>query len=421
MIKNISLVALATLLLPTFAVADDAPTNKEWASYVTPLVSMGDRYKAQLKDPNDPLLQQELYRATYSAIAQAYFGTLYQDAKHPDFWPMFNQAFNLLFPNPDDSYQETMLDDNGIYKISGTRGSVHMVSFQVGGGTFFVNGGGGRAGMGRALATYDLDQHTHVKKDGTFEFILSAERPKGWKGDWWKLPASATWIVVRQVGYDWVHEVDARLAIDRLDTPAIKPRATAAELEAGLKQIPVWADGWIQLSLDWIANLRKQDVINKMIVRDYSKSGGLSTQRYIEGLFDVANDEALILETEMPKHCRYWNFQLADEMWGSIDWTNRQSTLNGHTGKVDKDGKFRAVISKQDPGVPNWMDNAGYQRGYLYGRWESCDSYPTPTITKIKVADVRKYLPADTPVVTAEARDASIREKRRAVQMRRRW
>ena len=201
MIKNISLVALATLLLPTFAVADDAPTNKEWASYVTPLVSMGDRYKAQLKDPNDPLLQQELYRATYSAIAQAYFGTLYQDAKHPDFWPMFNQAFNLLFPNPDDSYQETMLDDNGIYKISGTRGSVHMVSFQVGGGTFFVNGGGGRAGMGRALATYDLDQHTHVKKDGTFEFILSAERPKGWKGDWWKLPASATWIVVRQVGY----------------------------------------------------------------------------------------------------------------------------------------------------------------------------------------------------------------------------
>ena len=32
-------------------------------------------------------------------------------------------------------------------------------------------------------------------------------------------------------------------------------------------------------------------------------------------------------------------------------------------------GKFRAVISLEDPGVPNWLDPAGYTEGGIYGRW----------------------------------------------------
>ena len=112
---------------------------------------------------------------------------------------------------------------------------------------------------------------------------------------------------------------------------------------------------------------------------------------------------------------------MTDELTNTLDWNNHQSTLNGFSAKRDKDGKFRAVISARDPGVPNWLDVADYQRGMIIGRWKECSSYPEPQITKIKVADVRKYLPADTPVVSAEARDASIRERRKAVQLRRRW
>ena len=129
----------------------------------------------------------------------------------------------------------------------------------------------------------------------------------------------------------------------------------------------------------------------------------------------------MILETEVPKQCHYWSFQLTDERWSSIDWMNRQTSLNGYMAKVDKDGKFRAVISAQDPGVPNWLDSAGYARGVIQGRWDRCSSWPLPTVTKVMITDVRNHLPADTAVISAEARDAAIRLRRKGAQLRRRW
>jgi hypothetical protein len=57
----------------------------------------------------------------------------------------------------------------------------------------------------------------------------------------------------------------------------------------------------------------------------------------------------------------------------------------------------------------------------IYGRWTNSRSDIAPMVTKIKVADVRRYLPADTPTVTAQERDAAIRLRRKGAQLRRRW
>jgi hypothetical protein len=105
----------------------------------------------------------------------------------------------------------------------------------------------------------------------------------------------------------------------------------------------------------------------------------------------------------------------------TIDYSNRQSSINGYTARLDKDGKFRAVITATDPGVPNWLDTAGYTQGTLFGRWKECSSFPTPQLRRVKVADVRKYLPAETPTVSAEERDKAIRLRRLGAQMRKRW
>ncbi len=412
--------ALLALSLTTSALAEDTPSAlPEWSSYMQDLVPVGERYVGKLKDPADPVLRQELYMFSYQMLAQGYFNLLYQDAKHPDFWPMFNQAFPVGFANPDDSYYQALLDGDGVYKISGYRGTTYMVDFQVGSGDFTPRGEGR---MGPTQANYDLDRDVRVRKDGSFEVILSQERPKGWKGDWWKLSKDATFMWVRQIAYDWVKEVDGRFAIERLDTPAVKPRDTAEEIAVKMKRIPVWTDAWTKTMVGWNQRVFKDKTpVNDVAVVDFSDSGGISTQRYIMGAFDLQADEALIIETEIPKPCRYWMFQLTDELTNTIDWTNRQSTLNGHSAKLDKDGKFRGVVSAKDPGVPNWLDVADYQRGLVVGRWKECASYPKPSVQKVKVADVRKYLPADTPVVTPEARDARIRVLRKAVQLRRRW
>ena len=72
--------------------------------------------------------------------------------------------------------------------------------------------------------------------------------------------------------------------------------------------------------------------------------------------------------------------QLTDELWSSVDWQNRQSSLNGYTAKLDKDGKFGAVISAQDPGAPNWLDNMGLKRGMIFGPcWNATASRLKPS------------------------------------------
>ncbi len=88
---------------------------------------------------------------------------------------------------------------------------------------------------------------------------------------------------------------------------------------------------------------------------------------------------------------------------------------------LSSDGKFRAVIALEDPGVPNWLDPAGYTEGGIYGRWYDCDSEPLPTLKRVKLAELRDHLPADTPVVTPEERAEELRVRVRACQRRRRW
>ena len=53
----------------------------------------------------------------------------------------------------------------------------------------------------------------------------------------------------------------------------------------------------------------------------------------------------------------------------------------------------RAVISLEDPGVPNWLDPAGFKQGTIYGRWYECDTEPTPTMKRVKLAELHDHLP----------------------------
>ena len=138
-------------------------------------------------------------------------------------------------------------------------------------------------------------------------------------------------------------------------------------------------------------------------------------------MFELEEDEALIIETELPEQRHYWNFQLNDPYFNALEYVYRLSSTNGHFAKISSDGKFRAVLALNDPGVPNWLDTAGYKQGTIYGRWYDCDSCPTPTLTRVKLVDLRTHLPADTPVITPEERAKELADRVRGCQRRRRW
>jgi hypothetical protein len=149
--------------------------------------------------------------------------------------------------------------------------------------------------------------------------------------------------------------------------------------------------------------------------------GALAKQVYWPACFQLDNGEALIIETELPERRPYWNIQLNDPYFNALEYVYRLSSTNGHFAKLSSDGRFRAVIALEDPGVPNWLDPAGYKEGGIYGRWFDCDSEPLPTIKRVKLAELRDHLPADTAVVTPQERAEELRRRVRACQRRRRW
>ena len=273
--------------------------------------------------------------------------------------------------------------------------------------------------VGGGLAQYDVDE-LKIGADGAFEVLLSGEKPAGYAGNWWHLPPETQTILSRQRSYDWGREQDARFAIERLDVSELKPRMAAREIDAKLREVlGGYAERLSRIWLQYQNRIRDQGLINKIEFTNFS--GAQPVQVYWQGIYQFAPDEALILETELPKQQRYWNVQLNDVLWNAIEFIYRQSSLNGRQARLDKDGKFRAVISLTDPGVPNWLDPAGYTQGMLMGRWYAADSHPMPTLKRVPLAKVRDYLPAETPTMTAEQRGEQLRARRIGGQLRRRW
>ena len=421
--KLLSIIAALLVSVPSFAAKPDdyaAQADKEWRAYITPLLPLGERVAEVFPQAKDPQLRQEMFRLLYSQLGAGFMQLAYANPRYPDFIPNWTQVFNNNGNiNPDAVYQFTPLEDDGVYKISGFRGSVRIVDMQIGDSPVFSYGKRNAKGnFGPTLANFDIDDF-HIGQDGAFEFILSKQRPQGYKGDWRPMPPKTNYLLVRQLAYDWLNEIDARLAIDRLDLPAAKPRQSAAQIKAALDQIPEWAERWPKMNIGFFPATWGMD--DKAEMTHYEKEeGGRAAQIYIGSRFDLAPDEALIWEMA-PGKCRFWNLHLGNELLNTLDFMNHQIGLNGFTARTGNDGRIRLVVSAQDPGIPNWLDTVGYKKGYLWGRLDSCENNATPTITRVKVADIRQHLPEDTPVVSAEERDAAIRLRRKGAQLRRRW
>ena len=126
----------------------------------------------------------------------------------------------------------------------------------------------------------------------------------------------------------------------------------------------------------------------------------------------------LLIECDAPE-ATYWSYQVYSIGWFEPpDAANRVTSLNDQQVQFDDDGKFRIVLSHEDPGVQNWIDACGYDDGLVTYRWVRPTTAPTPTSAVVKVADVFHHLPADTPRFSPQDRRAQIAQRRRGIARR---
>ncbi|MCH2170480.1 DUF1214 domain-containing protein [Myxococcota bacterium] len=368
---------------------------------------------------NDPRIQQEVGRLILQALTVSSIEALGSDGNYPVFLPGIGQLLNVGQPNADTLYKTASITPGGVYRVRGNKGSLEIaVLGQMGPTPSDSENGGSQPGPARTHL--DLDTLS-TDEDGNFDLLLSPTRPENHSGDWWKTNPSSFRLMLRQVSSDWEKQKDPEISIERIDKPAEKPRPTARELEQRLHRLPQATAFMATLFIDKVERLRGQGYVNELKVFDVSQMGGLEGQFYYEGPYELTATEALIIEAKHPEKCRYRSILLTNEIYQTTDWYNNHSSLNASQATLDSDGVLRVVVSEEDPGVPNWLDTAGYPRGLVQGRWTHCDSQPVPTVKKVQVRDVRKHLPLETPSMSPEERDSTIRERRAAYQKRRHW
>ncbi len=289
-----------------------------------------------------------------------------------------------------------------------------------------------------------------VGENGELELLLGPEKPQGYNGNFIctrKPPSSrapagtaryADYISGRQLFYDWSREEAAQLTITALHTEGRQP----APLDSGraarqLQKMGAIVRGQMHFWLafyDRILNSQgrhQEEGRYFMPVNGYNRpnaasgdtGGGMSTNIYAGGIFDLADDEALYIEARYSGEPVYSSLHLSN-LWGeSPDYANHQSSLNGFQMFIGADGVQRWVVAHRDPGLPNWVDTTGLRRGYLSNRWAYTtlpdeENWPTITARKLPFAEVASCFPADTPRVTAAQRRSAIAERQRHVQRR---
>jgi hypothetical protein len=352
---------------------------------------------------NDPLVTDDLTRAEgvrylTRLIAGALPMTMeLSDPNYPQFFHLLSTRIHWGLPATDCHYQWASVHGDNVYRISGDRGTARVFDIET------------RQDRFAHIADWKLhDRLTQfeVGPGNHVEIILSRERPPG-AVNWIQLAPGHGEIIFRQYYYDWNTEQPAQLTIVNENATYPPPALTTDAVSHNL-----------ELFCDWIRQVpaRFQQVVNSYYAAPANSmvfdviDFGWKSLKYGKGIYQCAEDEAILLEVTLPQSY-YWSIQLCSHFWEARDYHLRQTSLNGHQAQIDADGVFRAVISHRDPGIANWLDAGGHDKGLVAIRYYEPDATPIPTMKRVKLADLPGALHPETPKVLPEARLRSLRDR----------
>jgi hypothetical protein len=368
--------------------------------------------RESLRDPAFPDTPAD--RAEYHRYLLRFFASgiatcvEHADPDHPEFVRMMDLNRRWGLDSPDHLYLWATIRGDAAYRILGDPGSANLLDIQVNAGHFAL----GAVGALKTISSITGDELAR-ERDGSFVLHIGGEKQPG---NWLPLAAEARFVQVRQVFADWERERPAELIIERAGGPVLRPRLEEEAICARIDLLRSWLERGGALWRDMSKVMLAQPP-NRLLIPPLDQSSahaGLRGQAYGMGGFACRPGEAVILECRPPR-CRHWSVSLATWWWEAIDFTARQSSLNHAQAQLDADGVVRLVVAHEDPGVPNWLDAAGHERGTLIARFVMAEAAPAFRARTVKLGELREALPADTPRVSPEQREASLAARRRAV------
>ena len=311
--------------------------------------------------------------------------------------------------NVDNQYLWCRVGPHADYKVTGNKNNVFEALLETKDGYMQI-------GDDLVFDTLLLS-NIQCEADGSFEILLSANKPEGFSGNFMHMPPGTQYWCVRQYFADWETEIPARFEIHRVGGEGVPPAPlTPARMAELLDEAGRWTLQTTKFWAEWIDQLRG----------DHEKGRLMAPKPFVGGARDIVYgndwwsldpDEAMIVEIEVPD-ARYWQLQLCDVWFRTMDWATRQTGLNHAQSYVHADGRVRFVIAHQDPGVQNWIDTSGHPEGMLQYRYIWTNNKPAPSVKIVPFEGIGAALPRDTPAFGNEARRAALTIRHRHLQRR---
>jgi hypothetical protein len=251
--------------------------------------------------------------------------------------------------NPDSVYRVIPISGDERYEIHGQVGKNRMTE------NYFTL-------WDAHMGTVDVlnGRTMQVDSDGSFTITVDAEPANG-RPNHVRATAEAHEFYIRDVLLDWGRDDPNHFEVQRLGGPPGTPARTLDEqAEATAAMMAYFADFTGKLS----HGVYKMAPNHFNLAWSADKVGAMRNQVYVMGRFDLAEDEAFVVDVS-DGGAEYFTVPLSN-IWGTtLDIVSRTGSLNKAQSAANDDGTYTYVISPVDPGVTNWIDSDGLREGIL--------------------------------------------------------
>jgi hypothetical protein len=299
------------------------------------------------------------------------------DVERPAFHAAEDAHRKMFADNPDTDYLRApiRLGPGRAYRVFGRvpKGTLYA---QV-----LLYGRGGR--VGQMLR----DEQLRPEGDGRFELRISTEEQPG---TWLKGDGDETAVMVRQYFADRRTEPPLEVHIERLGPIDPAPPLTPTELAKQISRAQRMLESVMDRTTSAYRALRSA-ALNRFIEVPGDRLFPTPDNRYRVAWYRFGPDQMIVVRGRRPK-ARYFSLCLYNAWMESLDYQHHQVSLNHQQLRTEPDGSFTVCISPRDPGVPNWLDPAGHQAGYVLCRSLLAEGEPPPL--SLEVVYQREWSPS---------------------------
>ena len=326
------------------------------------------------------------------------------DPMCPEFTDWMGDYRKIFGDVGDAVYHTAEIDPRREYVIFGNMGEADYIGFQLY-GINPING------WNRAAANINAHEMT-IAKNRDFRLTLSSTT-QAQNSNTLFMSDDVHMIMVRQYFFDRRNSLPAKFSIKIVDSDQAKPIKTISDTVNHAKKIRNAAqlfngvvDGTFAMH-DMLSNDPNRSDPPRRYNPDFAGIFYPTVDNeYLGTWFNISPDEALIIEGQAPifkdSVSGYWSISLQNRWMQSLDYSDKQTSMNSRDLIIKDDGTYRMVVAHSnyfqsgEPAKPiqalmgengNWLETDGHKEGLLAIRYQLAQSFENPDIRLVKIGD----------------------------------